>query len=430
MSNVSALPSTIDGIKRLAKAIKHQERVAYHVALDLAANRAGYQNIRHAQAQLPASGVVVQRIFLTAYWHTGSASGRETLEVRPGSLLTALTTARQLGDARHLKAFRQEAPDHLERRVDVDTQLAARNDLIAAARTLHFMAITGLRPGSAKLDDLVLPLQRVPGHDHASVWMHEDSDTWVYMDEPYPKHANRGRREWAESKGIGMAVPSWHGLYAPGKTEPYFFSLDQALVTRIAYALESAPEPHYLQTWTGESADYATRFVSPARVLEGTMPRRRPMPSGAPRKGAVPYGALLGGQTSKWRPAKPMALDTHVAAGRLLSALDSMAMPYRERDIIRDVRNTLDNWMHMEYPEGGHHWAAFYDAYWGSSVDLITGNAAQTAGVAEVIRLVAAGYDDCRPRRAILALLGRVGSRLTATGSPATSLLVAEGPVA
>jgi hypothetical protein len=86
--------------------------------------------------------------------------------------------------------------------------------------------------------------------------------------------------------------------------------------------------------------------------------------------------------------------------------------------------------MHMEYPEGGHHWAAFYDAYWGSSVDLITGNAAQTAGVAEVIRLVAAGYDDCRPRRAILALLGRVGSRLTATGSPATSLLVAEGPVA
>jgi predicted PP-loop superfamily ATPase len=45
-------PTTIEGIKRLAKSIKKQYGCPHHEALDIAAQRAGYMNLRHAQRLL------------------------------------------------------------------------------------------------------------------------------------------------------------------------------------------------------------------------------------------------------------------------------------------------------------------------------------------------------------------------------------------
>lgn len=45
-------PSTLKGIKRLAKAIKKEQGVTHTTALTMAANKAGYQNYSAALAAL------------------------------------------------------------------------------------------------------------------------------------------------------------------------------------------------------------------------------------------------------------------------------------------------------------------------------------------------------------------------------------------
>lgn len=51
MSNTHR-PSSLDGIKRLAKQLSRQKGIKHHLALDEAAKLAGYQNFKHAQRSL------------------------------------------------------------------------------------------------------------------------------------------------------------------------------------------------------------------------------------------------------------------------------------------------------------------------------------------------------------------------------------------
>ncbi|NWD74044.1 MULTISPECIES: hypothetical protein [Pseudomonas] len=48
MKDDSFIPTTIVGIKRLAKAIKREREVAHRLALDIAAQKAGYRDYSHA----------------------------------------------------------------------------------------------------------------------------------------------------------------------------------------------------------------------------------------------------------------------------------------------------------------------------------------------------------------------------------------------
>ncbi|MDM0049856.1 hypothetical protein [Variovorax sp. J22R115] len=52
MSNDDIRPTTLVGIKRLAKAIKSAQGIPHHQALDEAARRANLQNFRHASGLL------------------------------------------------------------------------------------------------------------------------------------------------------------------------------------------------------------------------------------------------------------------------------------------------------------------------------------------------------------------------------------------
>lgn len=45
-------PTSMDGIKRLAKSLKKHYGILHHVALNRAAVQAGYQNYQHARNQL------------------------------------------------------------------------------------------------------------------------------------------------------------------------------------------------------------------------------------------------------------------------------------------------------------------------------------------------------------------------------------------
>ena len=51
-SNQSIRPTTLEGIKRLAKGIKRDLDVTHGRALDLAAQQANFENFRHARQAL------------------------------------------------------------------------------------------------------------------------------------------------------------------------------------------------------------------------------------------------------------------------------------------------------------------------------------------------------------------------------------------
>jgi hypothetical protein len=52
MTEESFIPTTMVGIKRLAKAIKREREIPHHLALDIASQKAGYRDFRDAQKVL------------------------------------------------------------------------------------------------------------------------------------------------------------------------------------------------------------------------------------------------------------------------------------------------------------------------------------------------------------------------------------------
>ena len=61
-------PSTIDGIKRLAKSIKKDRGIAHTLALDEAARLAEFENFRHARNMLLSDGEKRQVVRKSGVW--------------------------------------------------------------------------------------------------------------------------------------------------------------------------------------------------------------------------------------------------------------------------------------------------------------------------------------------------------------------------
>lgn len=417
MSSIAALPSTLDGIKRLAKAIKRERGVTHHEALDLAAQRARYQNYQHAHAQLiQAAQAVIPTypIYLSAYWAQRGGAGRETMTIRLPKSLSEIIAPHQVSHARNLGRFKMEASDHLERKTDVDSQAQAHKELFAAARTLEFMAVTGLVPATnQKQYALMRAARKVPGNDHPSEWIHAESGAWVYMDEPYRKPGLERREDWVSANGMAMVQPSWEGIYSPGMSLPFLFSSDADLIRIIADKVRNLRLGGKDSIWDGESESYFSQFVSPAREASGKQRRARPMPAyrGVERKGALPYGARRGGESSQWRPAARMPLEMHLQLGPIMAALNGGLNGAPHRATGR-VRSTLDDWLQMEYPGDEMTSEQFHEAYYGAHREPIEERLRQVKALDSAIQLLRSGYADCAPRNEMIDRLNRVRDQL------------------
>jgi hypothetical protein len=418
MSTIAVLPSTLDGIKRLARTIKREQNISHHEALDVAARRARFDNFRHAQVQLHAqvsAGGATHRIFLSAFWMQKGVRGRETLTIQLPAPLGRIMTASQVGHARALMRFRMEAADHLEARVDLETQEEARLKLFDAARTVEFMAATGLVPATTmKQRDTMDRASRAPGHDHGSDWIHVESGSWVHLDEPYATDLLPERRAWATEQGLTVMQPRWGGLYVPGFSTPYLCSPDATLLERLSQQVIhlrlGAGDPR----WDGQSAPYSSLFNSPARAASGVKRRPRPMPAyhGAVRNGAVPYGARRGGEESMWRPAVRMPLQTHLQLGPIMAALhDGLDGVARRK--VSAIRSRLDDWLQMEYPsEDEMSSEQFHNAYYGATRVAIDEPGQQVKAIDRALELLYTGYADCPPRREMIGKLDRIRAKL------------------
>ncbi|MBH1433772.1 DUF5623 domain-containing protein [Stenotrophomonas maltophilia] len=423
MHSVAVPPSSVDGIKRLAKTLKRERFIPHHQALEEAARIAGFENLRHAQRQLER-GVrpTLHPVFLTAYWREKGRGGRETLRIELAKPLLQIVRRNQLNAVRQLAGFRLDADDHLERELDVERQDAAQLYLHAAADALRFMVATGLVPVTTQAMHRKLRfLQEMPGRDHPSEWLDPASGSWLYMDEPYDHHGPElldRRRFWLRDSNVSVVAPEWKGLYVPGRSVPYFVSADAALLAHLSRQVATLSGEAPPQPWTGESDRYGTAFLSPAREAAGLKPRRRPMPAwrGEVRRGATPYSRPIGGAASRWRPAVAMPIEMHLKVGPLLHGLCNSRLPKRVHDALGVVRSELDSWVMAEYPGDAMSQEQFLAMYYGEYVGPIEGAAAQLRTICEVYALLRQGYADCPPLNSLLKHLEKARIGLEKSG--------------
>lgn len=271
-------PTTLAGIKSLANQLKRSQDIKHHIALDLAAQQAGYQNIRHAQRALKGAAGVKQpvasyKVYVTAYWRDSStrALGRETLSVALSKPWIELVEPAKLPRSKRLEGFHGVALNHLELRFNTSSQSQARSKVCEAVRALQFMDATGLRPTSAwtRAFPGVSSDDSLPGQDHASVWYDRSNKRYVVADEPYEAAANEcsvERAAWAERNGFSIIRPNWRGMYNPdGESQIYLVSHREKGVPleSIARALDGLPSPVTETNWNGESAPTFPSFSPP-----------------------------------------------------------------------------------------------------------------------------------------------------------------------
>jgi hypothetical protein len=408
-------PSTLDGIKSLAKKIKRDLGIPHHEALDLSAHEAGFQNFRHAQ-QLGGHNPNYQTIYLSAYWYGSEGAGRETLTLQIAKPLYEIASRSQLEHGKHLRPFLLEFADHLEHRVDLDCQSEAHDKIYAAARSIMFMDILSLRPAMrAEQSELLSEYNDLPGKDHSSLWAHKQTGAVVFMDEPYNPQF-RERTAWASAHDIHMLSSEWRGIYRPGHSIPNIFCRDQSTMTLLqeqAPRLErGACEIH----GDMESAPYQTQFISPSREAASKKRRPRPMPAipGLEVKGALPYGQFIGGLTSLWRPAKRITLDRHLEIASLLTSLGYSRMPHACESPFADVRLALDEWMNLEFPSDEEITDEQRSAYSYNATPIkIRKGIEQLDAINKISDLLQQGYADCKPLHVVLKKLRRMHTAIS-----------------
>lgn len=366
MSSKSIHPSTMTGIKRLANQLKASEGLSHGASLDKASEAAGYDNFRHAQRVLggsskPIAAIPNHRLFLTAYWRDreSGSTGRETLAIVCSAPWGEILTPAEIRSARGLGKFVPEGPDHLAVRHLIGTQANAREAICHAARTLQFVAATGLRPSSG--NTRAYPKgnadKRVPAQDHIGVWFDQER-RYLISDEPYEEaaaHCRQDRANWCRTHGYAELKSSWPGMHNPfGGTRLYLLSNASSGVPLepLIKALGKLAPPVSASEWKGESAPRLPFFVSPGTAAKAEIER---MKAQVPRKSngqrnSVAYTRTLGGGRRDRRPKGRMSVEAHTEVGSLLKSV-LLAAYYRKGvyNRVDTVRCDLDEWVQREY---------------------------------------------------------------------------------
>lgn len=424
MPNEDVRPTTVVGIKRLAKTIKGQRSISHTEALNEAARRAGFENFRHASNRLQPLGALRQapsrkRLYLTGYWkdRESGARGRETTWVDLSTDWPQLVTRTQMNEHRSLVRLVPEAADHLAYQYMFSSQPEARRTLCGATRTFQFMDVTHLRPTRAH--SRIYPggtaQNRIPGSDHPSRWYDPQTKGYVYADEPYePAVADRvdERAAWAAKHAYDIAKPNWPGMYNPGGPEDkggsrLYLIADRAKgpsVAALAAALDRLPPPMLEETWEGESGEGLSRFKSPAELAPAPIALAAPTSRmRLPRAGQAP------------RPGK-MPIEVHEEVGRKLRAVIAESL---ERDGVYNrldrVRSELDDWIQREYDYEQLPMERFRKVYYGSSPSADFGKSLPASRIADHVKAleevkaeVGRHYESSQTK----SLLGRIDSAI------------------
>ncbi|WP_373939486.1 DUF5623 domain-containing protein [Pseudomonas putida] len=416
MATEHTRPTTVARIKRVAKLIKQEKSIPHHAALDKAAQKAGFQNLRHAQSVL-GTAQKLHQAFVSFYWkeHGESPepfkrgpelrSGRTTLSFLLPLPLKDIVPGSALERTAYLYGFRLEAPDHLELRGDAYSEHEGLRMAQQAARALNFIAATGFRAPFAN-ETYGTSLNLSKKADHKSTWYDDESKCIVILDEPYPP-LTREEIDWAEEHEFHTVGIKWRGVYSAGNV-PRLHSVSACLIARTAIKLQALEVRLQAEKWTYNTEAYNSQFISPARALSGKKKRARimPPPQGIEQDGAVPCGPGEPGFHSRWRPARRMDLDKHIQVGPILENLP-FSMIFNSASGLLDVRMTLNKWFEEEYEDAELPDKQMRQDYYSPSPTPIRGAADVLAELAVVRQTVSVGYQDCKPKKDLLDRLDR-----------------------
>lgn len=417
-------PSSIQGIKRLADRIQQDASVLRADALERASHSAGFSNYAHACRALAdrlAPEHPRHALHITAYWHDlpSGETGRETLVITLDRRLDELIDRRQFANNRHLLSFRRKESDHVEGKQVFGDQRVARKAVCGAARAMHFINATGLRPYSRSL---VSPIERwqsdpLPGSDHASTWRDGSSGELMITDEPYrPAVSSRDteRLAWAARHGLTLTASEWPGMYAPGAgSSLHLLTRDARLAKRVLDSTSRIRVCPVDEKWTGTSAPSRPVYRSPVEAA-GRKSVRAPRDPRLARSSATttPYALVLSGHSRK--PAGRMPLDAHDAVARdLRMAIGSAEYRPGVRERLDRVRSELDDWVQVEYDRGDlamERFSAMYYGALGASFKRRPTCAEQEALMAAIGRVreqLTRHYPDCEPARRLHRLVDR-----------------------
>jgi len=424
MPNEAIRPTTLTGIKTLAKELKVRNGIRHSAALDKAAQVAGYQNFAHAHRQLSAGAMTPgsHTIYITTYWRSRmpADAGQETVSIQLPVPLDQLIRPHQMRHARYLRGFHFTASDHVVDELTTRSQSDARRRACAAIRTLTFMQATGLKPSSGHSRAYPRGSARnaMPGHDHSSEWFDPKVKVYVLVDEPY-RRGNDGRISeerlaWAAHFGWNIVKSSWGGVYNPeGKCELYL-AADKAGgydLAPIVEALDALPPPFVEEHWTGVSSLMRPRFQSPGDKIKAAAPKPPPKPRGktGPRV-TVGYHAMFDSRARR-RPDARMPMEAHTEVGYLIKKV--LAECWARAGVVKRlerVRTDLDDWVQREYGPGELPDAKFFDLYYrgdehrGPRVPPgVAWKKTQLEHLQRVQSILKQHYPDCPPRRTLIA---------------------------
>lgn len=406
-------PSTIGGIKRLAKQIKKANGVPHTKALDIAARRAKYENFAHARNQLQLPN---NQLFLTSYWYDREkrTTGREVLNIELSIPLLKIATESELKQSNGINRFRLAAPDHFVMDDICHSQDEGKRAICKAVRVLRFIETTGLKP--CKDWEAVYPDRdynnKLPKSDHSTDWYDPKSGQCILIDEPYlDSIVDQERAEWARKHNWHLQASEWAGMYFPGMSNMfvatnastgYDFEGLMAKINQMDYPLTES-------SWTGTSSKGHDTFYSPLACTHND------------KKRAVARGTIYRESSSKtipmrtWdapnnerRPNATMPIDSHLLAARLIKAVEqSSAKPSTVNMRLSSIKSKLEDWFFSEHRKDVTN---NYDLFYYGAIDKadpLVLQAHSTQGVIDLLlelkALLETSYVVCEPLRRMIS---------------------------
>ena len=414
MSNI--IPTTVIGIKRLAKNISKMDSVTHAVGLDRASIRAGYANYKHALRVLTSTTAATPPIFKTfirVSWldPKTKVSGTEIVEVSLPKALDEIVEKRHFKQARDLRDFTRCAPDLIVSKTNRRSEDGAISAACRAARSLQFMAATGLKPSTVDAVPCV-GNETIPSYDHCSSWFDPSTKKIVILDEPYSAAVSNRQLEreaWVNRNNWQILKSAWAGIYSPdGGSELYLLSDRNkgAALEPIEVALSALGAPIVPGNCRRIAKAAAESFSTPGEIqaqAEKAEKARMQKPARVAGKASstVPYKMLF---TSGRRPNAKMPIEKHSEVGKLLkevlTATRGRAGVTNRVDL---VRSELDNWVQLEYDRETLPDGEFFDLYYreGGKVPEaergVAGRVHSMARLQSVKAILLSAYPETKP---------------------------------
>tara|TARA_R110002111_G_scaffold115634_6_gene176600 strand:+ start:153 stop:1451 length:1299 start_codon:yes stop_codon:yes gene_type:complete len=421
MLNDNIQPSTLGGIKRLARQIKKANGVPHNEALDIAARKASFQNFRHARNQLQNSNVIksINQLFFTVYWYDRKTykSGREVLEIELSMPLLQIATKNELRKSSGLGWFRLASPDLFVKDDVSHSQEEARNYICKAVRALTFIEATGLK--SSTEHNNAYPNgdrhNKLPKSDHSTDWYDPITGQFILVDEPYLEPVVDGERAaWAKKHNWHLQASKWAGMYYPGMSN-MFVSTDASTgydFKGLMAKIDSISYPVTVENWSGISTKGHDTFFSPLSVTT-PQDKKRAVAKGTiyrfSSKKTVPMRSWDAADNER-RPNAIMPIETHQLAARLIKALQQSAATPRGVDYrLSSIKSKLEDWFFSEHDSNvTNKFDLFY--YGGlDGNDPFVLKAQSSKGVISLLEelksMLLEAYVDCEPLRRMIGKL-------------------------